>query len=224
MTDPAIVPKVTGNEAGDAMEAKGDSSASTRWFVRISRALWKNTDSVTKWIQVVALLFAAVWTFMEFSETVVPGFGMRAGVGAQLGWDLYRPGPAAGSCTVTATFNVENQGVKSFDVDHVWVRVWRDPLKDRTEGSQFIDLAAIEERKKPLDQHTYKGEKSALNGHYAPKMNVHEGFTWLLYGTPPNDDLFLANIVILDKSDHSLGEASAWKVGPCVPDTFPKPK
>ena len=117
----------------------------------IFKRIWRNTDNNTKWIQTVALVVGAGWTFV-----------------------LWRIGGAAG-------------------------------------GFRFIDVPELE-RRPPLAD--LSPSSSSLIGHYAPKSDFHDAFSWEFYG-PPSDDLFLAEIEIFNKSGDSLGHASAWDGRKC---------
>src|SRR5215472_17366377 len=81
----------------------------------LGEVIWDNTDSLTKWIQVIALAFAAIWTFLTFRETQAPTLRTPAGVGANLSVN-WHGNPQAGYCWVQATFTISDEGANSFDV------------------------------------------------------------------------------------------------------------
>jgi len=169
-----------------------------------SKVIWANTDNITKWIQVVALVFAAVWTFWKFFLTEVPSLQTPLQVQASVRKEWHQE-PAPGACWVLAVFNVANQGVKSFDVAFAEVRTWRVTLPARDGNYAFVDVTS-HENDTPLT-HTHLA--SPIAGHYAPKKGVIHTLSWIFYG-PPSSDLLLTQIVLFDKSNEPVGQASAW--------------
>ena len=57
-------------------------------------------------------------------------------------------------------------------------------------------------------------QDSYLIGHYPPKTDLQQGFTWVFYGSPSPDWLFV-RLDIFNKSGDILGGASTWKMGIC---------
>ncbi len=215
MSDPTAIPKDTSpavnHDARDTKTPTTSSSVLKKWIVRGLKAIWRNTDSITKWIQVVALVFAAVWTFLTFRETQAPSLETSAAVSAGMAY-TWSPAPPTGHCAINVNFGVDDDGVKAFDVAYAQVRAWRTTVSTQSEGYRYLDIATLEKQLAPLA--TVRIDSSPLIGHYAPKTNLHDSFTWVFYG-PPSDDLFFARIDIYDKSNGLLGQASAWTLGMC---------
>jgi hypothetical protein len=177
-------------------------------------AIWKHTDKITKWIQVAALVFAAGWTFWTFRETQASSLETPATVAARLDWRM-SSAPPKGYCSITATFEVTDQGTKSFDVAYATVRAWRTNMPAQAEGYQYINISDLERKIAPLSNLRIEhSEDSPIVGHYAPRTSIHAGFPWVFYG-PASNDLFFARIDAYDKSGVLLGEASAWTEGMC---------
>jgi hypothetical protein len=172
--------------------------------IEIAEILWRNTDSVTKWIQVAALVFAAAWTFWTFREKEAPSLETPARVSVEIR-EKWHQEPTPGYCWVSAVFSVADQGVKSFDVASVEVSTWRINLPTTQTSPFFIDIPAFEKNKPLATLHPSSG----LIGRYAPKTDLHDAIEWIFYGQP-STDLFLTRIEVFDKSNKSLGQASAW--------------
>ena len=217
MADPPVVSEDKSAVAGPELHGNQPSPRSlwekTR-IAKIAKAIWSNTDDVTKWIQVAALVFAASWTYLTFRETEAPSLESPAHVSDELKGN-WRPEPAPGSCSVSSLFGVANQGVQSFDVADVRVRLWRINLPARPGGYLFVDIPMLEGQYKPLADFN---PTSPLTGHYAPKTDHHAGFTWIFYA-PPSNDLFLSQIDAFDKAKHLVGQASEWSDQICVKET-----
>lgn len=179
---------------------------------KVLASIWANTDNLTKWIQVVALVFAAVWTFLTFRETEAPSFETPAGISAKIDWKL----TPTGICSMTATFEVADKSVRSFDVARARVRAWRSVLLNQPTGYQYLDISSLENRIQPFSDFDVKSSlDSPLIGHYGPQTDLHHGFSWLLYG-PPSSDLFVARIDVYNRAGELMGEASAWNLGTCM--------
>jgi hypothetical protein len=186
------------------MDTPGDTPRHATHHVGILRRIWKNTDNLTKWIQVAALVFAASWTYLTFRETQAPSLETPASVSAEINGN-WRPEPAPGSCNMFAIFRVQDLGVKSFDVASSRVRLWRKPLPAQ-DRFLFLDIPKFENESQPVDDIK---STVTLVGHYAPKTDLHATFNWIFYGQPSND-LFFAKIELLDKSGNPVGNAFAW--------------
>ncbi len=189
--------------------------------------VWKNTGKLTKWIQVIALLFAAIWTYLHFSETEAPSLQTPVGISGNLE-SHWSTAPPTGNCTINAVFAVMNQGVGSFDVGRVTVRAWRIPLPSQASGFRYLDVTALEKSVLPITTLTIDSPKdSRLIGHFAPKTDLYSGFTWTFFG-PGSDDLFVSSIDVYTKpkrflgvtygSSEWLGSASVWNPGICSPN------
>jgi len=176
----------------------------------LGQAIWANTDNLTKWIQVIALVFAAIWTFFTFRATEAPSLRTPAGVGASLTVS-WHGNPQPPYCWVQASFSISDDGANSLEVGSTRVRVWRFPIGSQTQGNTMVDFAKLESSTSPIADFR---PDTVLNGHYGPKTKVHATFPWIFYGAPSSDLLF-TQIDVLDKSNRPLGTASAWNNGIC---------
>lgn len=178
------------------------------------KKIWENTDSITKWIQVVALCFAAIWTFTTFRETQAPSLETPGVVSGHLEWQAHQD-PPSGFCSVSAIFSVENQGIKPFDVASAKIRFWRITMPARASGYHFFNLPEIEDNNRSLPPRIINSPSvSPLIGRFPPKKGVHDVFEMMFYG-PSSTDWVIARIDTYDKSGNLLGQASAWSEGIC---------
>jgi hypothetical protein len=93
--------------------------------------IWTNTDSITKWIQVVALVVAGYWAYTRFIRVDAPSLEPVAHlelVGSVLSQhdDL---------CRINVKLVVHNDGHTSFDVGRVQVQGWQSTAPLPTDGS-----------------------------------------------------------------------------------------
>jgi len=99
VTDQTVVPndkrELAGSKVGNSTSHIPAPSPGETKIVRFLKTLWEHTDDVTKWIQVVALVFAASWTYLTFRETEAPSFETPAKISARLVGDG-GPSPSLG--------------------------------------------------------------------------------------------------------------------------------
>ena len=170
----------------------------------IIQKIWENTDSITKWLQVTALIFAAIWTYFTFRITQEGGLQTPLDVGANLSFN-WRPTPEPGSCWVTNVVNVKNDGVKSFVVGRVRLTNWRKDIQSPVGQPQFLNFPELE-KSAPASVIT---PQSLLITLVAPKVNIHDAFTWIINDRPPSG-LYIFRVDIEDQKGAVLGSAAAW--------------
>jgi len=205
---PMVSTESAESKSGGSNTSAGGASRPRNVAVRVFRALWRNTDNATKWIQVFALVFAAIWTFQKFRQTEAPGLETSAGFSVQLDLKYHQaPGAVSGYCRVYATFEIANSGVKSFDVASTRLRAWRISVPVQSDKPLFVDIRSLENRNKPFAD--INVPDMALARHYVPKSEAYSGYQWNFYG-PPSTDLFIGDIEAYDKSGRLLGKAFNW--------------
>jgi hypothetical protein len=173
-------------------------------FGLIGQWLWTNTDGLTKWLQVLAVIFAAVWTYLRFQTSEAPSLKTPLSVSSVLR-HTWRGDPDPGSCWVETVIEVRNLGITSFDVGSVRLRTWRKNLEPSSGKLEFVDFTQIEKDGPTSDM----APQSLIIGRYAPKTEIHDAFTWIYNGKPePGLYIFMADVV--DKRGSILGSAASW--------------
>lgn len=173
--------------------------------------LWSNTDAITKWLQVVALLFAAIWTYLIFKDSQAPSLETGPAISNDLTFSNWRAQPAPGWCQINVAVTINNVGVKAFDVGGVRLRIWHQELK-LAPGMNFIDLHTIEGHTPLFDQSPI----TTLTDHFPPKKNIHQGFNWLYSGEAPTG-WYIFGASVMDKKGKQLGSADSWTGQLCNP-------
>lgn len=176
------------------------------------RTIWENTDSLTKWIQVMALVFAAVWTFLIFRATVFPGIDIPPEVSASISGRL---NPGSDGCSISAVFGVSNNGMKDFSVARIDVSSWRMTLPPQSTGYYFMDVIFLEDNNAPLWKYSYdKPRQSPLITVFTPKTGMHQSLIWTIFGSR-SSELSIFRVQVYDKKGIQLGDASAWGYDLC---------
>src|SRR5579859_890819 len=116
----------------------------------VAATLWRNTDNLTKWIQVLALCIAAWWTFTNYSVADKPSLEPNVDVTSRFsvagGWE-------PNTCRVQYTVAVKNEGKVSFDVTQVHFRAWHSNLPNATpQEATFLDADNFETGNQIIDQ------------------------------------------------------------------------
>jgi hypothetical protein len=169
--------------------------------------LWANTDSITKWLQVTALLFAAGWTYLIFKDTEAPSLETPLAVETDLQGVVLNQT----TCELVAKIDINNPGLRTIAVDHVQARIWliKDiPLK---EGLNYVDLETVPGS--PIYNHT---PTSALNTQYPPKTHLSVGLVYIYSGVQSAGWYFLLRAEAFNSKGKRLGYAYALRRNICV--------
>jgi len=193
------------NPTGDRMTGHIAAIYNTRVAKRAFGWVWSNTDAITKWLQVIALLFAACWTFLIFKDTQAPALETPPAVSIGLNGYLLEQS----ICQINAEVEINNIGLKSVEVANVHVRMWIEDLKLST-GLNYIDVNALENGTPTFDERP----TTALNTRFPPRTDLHVGFLWIFSG-PPNASWYLVRADAEDSKGHILGQADFLKYGLC---------
>jgi hypothetical protein len=173
---------------------------------RLKSWIWNNTDPLTKWLQVIALVAAAGWTFYTFRGLEAGSLEKTVGLGIDLR-PAWRTDSSPPSCWALLTVDVNNVGVRSFDIAKLSLQVRRIDLPDRTTGSSsFLDMWKLEHDNPPFYDLT---PNSALIRHFSPKAELHDGFTLIFYGRP-QPGLYIFRAEIFDESGKSIAFGRFW--------------
>jgi hypothetical protein len=175
---------------------------------RPDKWIWENTDSITKWLQVLALVFAAIWTYVVFRDTEAPSLETPVAVGAALDGKLIDQS----TCELVASFDINNPGLRTVAVDKIRVRLWTWPIKaDRMNGKlYYLDLD-----RPPATTLFDQMPTTALIAKYAPKTHLYAFFAFHYAGGSPAESYFLARADALDSKQKLIGYAYALKRNIC---------
>ena len=178
---------------------------------RFAAAFWRNTDSITKWIQVIALVLAAVWTIMtfEFGEAVF--LKPIASVDGDLSW---APVEGSNDCYVTFDNTLKNVGKTAFDVNKVVIKIWRTPVPSsgtKLDSPSYLDFDKLETSSPFFEKAIPEGN---LVRHFPPGVGSGQTFLWIFRSQSQSIHLFRADV--FDSRGNSLGFGRQWKEGICV--------
>lgn len=176
---------------------------------RSAKWVWNNTERITKWIEVAALVVAAFWAYTRFLTGEKPSLETRVKMTVNLNGE--RPGPTADSCYVYFTVQLANQGVVSFNVHNIHVRAWHSkiaiPVK---EDVQAIDLQKLQLSEMILDS------KEQLNMDFSPGESTSQTYSWVIR-VHPGIYLFRADLDAVNRKGARKDiSASAWSQNLCT--------
>jgi len=173
--------------------------------------VWVNTDSIAKWVQIVAVFVAAYWAYTRFSAGEKPTLEERVDVSTALSDE--RPGPYPDTCYVYFNVKLKNQGVTSFDTDGIHIQAWRSNMAQLSSGiATYIDPHRFEQGQKIVDMDDAK----LLNMHFAPGESAERVFTWVFHSEPPGIYFFSIDIDSIAGRDHKRIHAETWSQNLCV--------
>lgn len=183
-----------------------------KWHSRISdfgSAVWQNTDQISKWAQVVALCLAGFWTYRTFDLGEAPSLQTTVDVEGHLTVDTI---DVDKNCRMDFHVTVENVGKIDFNVDRVWVRVWRGnlPSARKDGGLAHFDVDNLE-KTQPIEDPTITGGN--LIRHYSPHNMSGQTITWVLGPQKPGLILVRADAISKGKS---LDYGREWMNNPCI--------
>jgi hypothetical protein len=154
-----------------------------------SETLNNAIDTISKIVQVVAILIAGWWAYKTFFWSVKPGLDFRGGVDTALTWTKSDTENCQGSLNVT----VSNDGMSAFDVSKIVVRGWLYTSAPPAAGSKqvsidvptpdhpvLVDYKKIESNE-PFYTATYSRthDGTGLIGHYPPGSKFNESWDWV---------------------------------------------
>jgi len=135
--------------------------------------IWANTDSITKWMQVAALIVAGYWAYTRFFRVEAPSLEPVAHVGFQV--DENGEGDL---CRVAINVDISNEGRSSFDVKKLRIRIWRSTAPRPTTGSPaYFDVNRMEQGELVVDANP-PSDLELQGGYFPPGSKYHQTFTW----------------------------------------------
>ncbi len=172
--------------------------------------IWANTEPLSKWIQVGALVVAAYWAYTRFSLDEKPALETRVRVTSHL---TTEPGPVPNTCYVFLDYSLSNQGVSSFDIKSVHIRAWRSELpKVATDTPRFIDTGELERGRQVVDNNSLE----LLDMHFAPGETSGRTFTWIFSKQKPAFTLFQVDVEAVSGKDIKHISTQTWSQDVCT--------
>jgi hypothetical protein len=172
--------------------------------------IWANTEPLSKWIQIVALIVAAYWAYVRFSLGEKPTLETRVSVTSHLSTE---PGPIPGTCYVFLDYSLSNQGVASFDIHSVHIRAWRSELpKFATDMPQFIDTKELGHGRQVVDNNS----SELINMHFAPGETCGRTFAWVFSKQKPALHLFQVDVEAANGKDVRHISTQTWSQDVCT--------
>ncbi|HEU4414575.1 MAG TPA: hypothetical protein VFT65_07300 [Candidatus Angelobacter sp.] len=173
--------------------------------------IWRNTDQITKWLQILALGIAAYWAYTKFQLGEAPSLKPNAWVTSNLSSE---DAPFAGGCYAEFRVSVQNVGKVEFDVKRVRIRAWRvdgprtvsDSLKDG-----YFDIDNVQAGTPEFDRTFDSGN---LTKHYLPDNESTQTYTWIVHRTSAAIYLFRADVG--DENSFFPDYGRAWRDDVCV--------
>ena len=170
------------------------------------KAIWSNTDNLTKWIQVAALCIAAWWTFANYSvadkPSLEPNIGVEANFSAEDGWD-------PNTCLARYDIKVVNQGKVSFDVNEIHLDARRnDTPTPSSQEATFVDSEAFKQGVE-ITKLSVPSSPILLK-HYAPGQQAHQDFTWIFRRQMPGITNFVVEVGANSGKRHTVGYGQSW--------------
>jgi hypothetical protein len=175
------------------------------------RAFWKNTDNITKWVQVIALVVTAGWVFWRFQLLEMPSSLRRPGVSTNLSSELVR-GTNGATCDLKLEIKIENSGLTSFKVSKIQVSGWRLPFPTPSPNTPlFLDAEKIELANTFI---RYDYVDPALRRTYLPSTNYLATLSWTIQSAE-KDFLYYFKAVALDENGSQIGYGTSWHDNLC---------
>jgi hypothetical protein len=174
-----------------------------------SEPINKSFDTVSKIVQILALVIAGWWTYLTFIRSVEPGLEFRGEGETNL---TFFKGTDETTCIGSVNGRITNKGLTAFDVEEVTIKGWFTttdttgkqggvPLPSpTTEKPSYINDYEIRATKQPFETIIVNKDSkgSSLIRHYPPGSNYDQSFTWLFLGKPGQNVLFQMEVTTKD--------------------------
>jgi hypothetical protein len=178
----------------------------------------KAIDTISKVVQVIAILIAGWWAYKTFFWSVKPGLDYRGSVDTALDWTRSNGDDCQGSLNVT----IANDGMSTFDVSWMSVKGWLFTSEPQPGDSKQITIARpTSERPVLVDydrieknppyftaEYLPGGLKSGLLGHYPPGSKFNESWDWNFKRNPGQAVLF--EVEVRTSAQVSSKGSSSW--------------
>jgi hypothetical protein len=173
--------------------------------------LWLNTDAVTKWIQIAALIVGAYWAYTKFLTADKPGLEVRVEVSAVLKQE--KPGPLPHTCYVYLNLSLKNAGTVSFDIKGAHVQAWRsDTPKILPVSPTYLDPFLFKRGTRIIDMEN----QNLLDMHFSPGESAGRTFTWIFPMQAAGLYLFTADFEAFNSGERKHISTSTWSQHTCT--------
>ena len=175
--------------------------------VTVFRWIWANTDSISKWVQVVALVLAGYWSYTHFFKVEAPSLATVAHV--ELASIDFNPDDIG--CQLHIGVVIQNDGRTSFDVGRTQVLGWRSQVPRATaENPAYLNIDEMRKGERVLSADSVPD--SYLNKNYPPGSSYDQDFVWEFKSL---DGLYLFEITSIDRNDKLLNSVRNWGLRNC---------
>lgn len=174
--------------------------------------VWRNTDNLTKWLQIAGLIVAGYWAYTRFSVVEAPSLETHVEVEDEL---YAERNPPPKTCFVTYRVTVTNGGSAAFDIREARIRAWPFYL-EAGPGLTYVDLDKAQFSKPIIEKSFTSGY---LEGHYPPKTTRKETFSWVLHA--PTSRSYLFAVELHGTHQEILGSAKHVTLDSCKATTNP---
>ncbi len=180
--------------------------------------VWSNTDQLTKWLQIVALIVAGVWAYDHFSRVEAPYLDRYVSIENHI---YPQPSPFSNTCLVNFKLLISNEGITSFEVNRVVITASSFNSQDLEENAKKLladhlaapfDPMAVA---KPAGLKPLEIKSGFLIRPYPPKTRADGTFAWVfpMQATPSGyvfkAEVFGPNEVSLNTIQNSSGGCPA---------------
>lgn len=132
--------------------------------------MWTNTDSLTKWAQILALIVAGYWAYTRYVRVDKPSLEPTGSV--ELNVEQY----GEDACRVRIEITIKNIGHTSFDIDTLHIDGWRSETGHPTDEKPFyFSLNNMKEGQQVLNE---TPNDLILNQHFPAGSSANQDFTF----------------------------------------------
>lgn len=167
-------------------------------------------------VEVIAIIFAAVWTFYIFGLKDKPGLEFRANIASELIWN-----EVSGTEICEAEFKVifQNIGVTTFNISKVYVYGWEFPeiMLESTEFFKYLDVNIIRREVPTFFDKTYDNRSIQEDiswvpfiGDYSPGATWQHSFQFVIKRLPKTWVLFMLRV--FDNNDILKDQTYQWEL------------
>jgi hypothetical protein len=175
------------------------------------RWIWSNTDTLKKWVEILALIVAAYWTYNRFIRVEAPSLERRPRIYGELSVNLHSNATPT-YCEVTYIVTIKNQGLTSFDVEAIHIQAWRNELPKPAPNGTFLDMKELEKGYRFIN---LTPQTSTLLRHFEPQGETWQSFTWIL-DAKQEPGLYMFGVDAEDERKQSLPTARSWTLNFCT--------
>jgi hypothetical protein len=172
--------------------------------------IWANTDNITKWIHVVALVVAGYWTYTRFIRVEAPSLEPVARVMTKDNTPSITRHD--GLCRFNIGIIVRNEGHSSFEIRRVQIQGWQSSAPQPQAGNPaYFDVKKMQEGTQILKVDSLPD--SFLNRPYPPGSQYDQNFEWDFKRIDP---IWMFEVTAYGKDDKPLGSVRQWADYGCV--------